>query len=196
MKKKTFRTAACLLLAAVVLTAFAALASGGAGSQGDPLVTLSYLNDTFLSQALEKVDKALEDRGTRLRGEIDQQIAQREQELRGQLSGSGSPDAPVSAYTAVTLSAGQTLSGEAGCEVLLRSGSAVCVADSASVPGMVDAPGQPPLPHARPGGGAGLRRGHGAGPGQLQRPPLRGAFACPRNSKSLLSILPCMDRRC
>ena len=61
MKKKTFRTAACLLLAAVVLTAFAALASGGAGSQGDPLVTLSYLNDTFLSQALEKVDKALED---------------------------------------------------------------------------------------------------------------------------------------
>ena len=139
MKKKTFRTAACLLLAAVVLTAFAALASGGAGSQGDPLVTLSYLNDTFLSQALEKVDKALEDRGTRLRGEIDQQIAQREQELRGQLSGSGSPDAPVSAYTAVTLSAGQTLSGEAGCEVLLRSGSAVCVADSASGPGMVDA---------------------------------------------------------
>ena len=39
----------------------------------------------------------------------------------------------------MTLSAGQTLSGEAGCELLLRSGSAVCVADSAGVPGMVDA---------------------------------------------------------
>lgn len=49
MRKKTFRTAACLLLAAVVLASFAALASGGAGSQGDPLVTLSYLNDTFLT---------------------------------------------------------------------------------------------------------------------------------------------------
>lgn len=138
MRKKTFRTAACLLLAAVVLASFAALAFGGAGSQGDPLVTLSYLNDTFLTQVLEKVDKSLDERGGRLRGEIDQQIAQREQELRGQLSG-GSPAAPASAYTAVTLSAGQTLSGEAGCELLLRSGSAVCVADSAGVPGMVDA---------------------------------------------------------
>ena len=108
MRKKTFRTAACLLLAAVVLASFAALASGGAGSQGDPLVTLSYLNDTFLTQVLEKVDKSLDERGGRLRGEIDQQIAQREQELRGQLSG-GSPAAPASAYTAVTLSAGQTL---------------------------------------------------------------------------------------
>ena len=135
MRKKTFRTAACLLLAAVVLASFAALASGGAGSQGDPLVTLSYLNDTFLTQVLEKVDKSLDERGGRLRGEIDQQIAQREQELRGQLSG-GSPAAPASAYTAVTLSAGQTLSGEAGCELLLRSGSAVCAASSA--PGLVD----------------------------------------------------------
>lgn len=84
------------------------------------------------------MDKSLDERGGRLRGEIDQQIAQREQELRGQLSG-GSPAAPASAYTAVTLSAGQTLSGEAGCEILLRSGSAACVADSAGVPGMVDA---------------------------------------------------------
>lgn len=139
MRKKTLRTAACLLLAAVALTAFAALASGGAGSQGDPLVTLSYLNDTFLPQVLEKVDKSLDDRGTKLRGEIDQQIVQREQELRGQLSGSGSPAAPAAAYSAVKLSAGQTLSGEAGCEILLRSGSAVCVAGSAGVPGLVDA---------------------------------------------------------
>ena len=101
-------------------------------------MTLSYLNDTFLTQVLEKVDKSLDERGGRLRGEIDQQIAQREQELRGQLSG-GPPAAPASADTAVTLSTGQTLSGEAGCELLLRSGSAACVADSAGVPGMVDA---------------------------------------------------------
>ena len=138
MNRKKIRTTLCALLALAGLTAIASTASGGAGSQGDPLVTLSYLNDTFLTQVLEKVDKSLDERGGRLRGEIDQQIAQREQELRGQLSG-GSPAAPASAYTAVTLSAGQTLSGEAGCELLLRSGSAVCVADSAGVPGMVDA---------------------------------------------------------
>ena len=80
MKKKTVRTAACLLLAATVLTAFAALA-GGVGSQDDPLVTLSYLNGTFLDQVLEKVDKSLESRGAQLQKELEGQIAQREQAL-------------------------------------------------------------------------------------------------------------------
>ena len=54
-------------------------------------------------------------------------------------SGSRSCGASCPAAPRPTLSAGQTLSGEAGCELLLRSGSAVCVADSAGVPGMVDA---------------------------------------------------------
>lgn len=139
MKKKTVRTVVCLLLAATVLTAFAALA-GGVGSQDDPLVTLSYLNGTFLDQVLEKVDKSLESRGAQLQKELEQEIARREQALRGQLSGAPSP-APggdAAAYTALVLSAGQTLSGGAGCEVLLRSGGAVCVADSAGAPALVD----------------------------------------------------------
>ena len=44
MMKNKLRLFACVLLAAMALTAFAAL-SGGAGSQGDPLVTLSYLTE-------------------------------------------------------------------------------------------------------------------------------------------------------
>ena len=60
MKRHALRTVLCVLLAAVVLTAFAYLAGGG-GSQGDPLVTLSYLTGAFTDQVLEKVDKALED---------------------------------------------------------------------------------------------------------------------------------------
>ena len=51
-QKRRLRTAACVLLAGTVLAAFVALAAD-AGSQGDPLVTLSYLNDTFLGQILE-----------------------------------------------------------------------------------------------------------------------------------------------
>ena len=50
-QKRRLRTAACVLLAGTVLAAFVALAAD-AGSQGDPLVTLSYLNDTFLGQIL------------------------------------------------------------------------------------------------------------------------------------------------
>ena len=77
MKRHALRTVLCVLLAAVVLTAFAYLAGGG-GSQGDPLVTLSYLTGAFTDQVLEKVDKALEERGSALRRELEQEIAQAE----------------------------------------------------------------------------------------------------------------------
>ena len=89
MKRHALRTVLCVLLAAVVLTAFAYLAGGG-GSQGDPLVTLSYLTGAFTDQVLEKVDKALEERGSALRRELEQEIAQAEQALRDQLGG-GAP---------------------------------------------------------------------------------------------------------
>lgn len=117
--KKRVRTALCVLLAAAGLTAVGALAAGGAGSQSDPLVTLSYLTDTFTGQIMDKVDASIAQRNARLLQEL------------------GGSSGAASAYTAVTLSAGQTLYGEAGCEVLLRSGAASCGA--ASSPGLVDA---------------------------------------------------------
>ena len=112
MNRKKIRTFLCALLVLAGLTAIAHTASGGAGSQSDPLVTLSYLTETFTGQVMERVD---------------QMIARRD----------GQPDGgQARTYTAVTLSAGQTLRGEAGCEVLLRSGAASCAASSA--PGLVD----------------------------------------------------------
>lgn len=112
MKKKLIRGLLCVLAVSAVLTAAAAMASGGAGSQSDPLVTLSYLTDTFTAQIMDKVDD---------------QISQRNIQLE---RGAG-------AYAAVTLEPGQTLHGEAGCELLLRSGEASCTASPP--PGLVDA---------------------------------------------------------
>lgn len=129
MMKNKLRLFACVLLAAMALTAFAAL-SGGAGSQGDPLVTLSYLNETFTKEILDKVDKAARERDAAVLEEADRLIVQAERELRG----SGSEASP--AYAAVTLSPGQTLSGSAGCELILRSGEAICTARG--YPGLVD----------------------------------------------------------
>lgn len=91
-----------------------------AGSSGDPLVTLSYLNDTFLNTILQKVDQKIAVRNS--------QIAQ---QMGGQ-SGTGS----AAAFTVVTLSSGQTLTGDIGCEVMLRVGTASCVSPSA--PGLID----------------------------------------------------------
>lgn len=134
MNKKRIRTILCIVLAAAGLTALGTLAAGGAGSQSDPLVTLSYLTDTFTGQIMDKVDAA---------------IAQRNDRLLRELGGSGA----ASAYAAVQLAAGQTLYGEAGCEVLLRSGSASCGASDA--PRLVDATSGGSLD-----GGAALQANH------------------------------------
>lgn len=112
MKKNRWllRALALLALSAVLMTG-ASLAAE-AGSAGDPLVTLSYLNETFFNEIMQRVD---------------QKIAQR----TGQAVSSGD-----ASFTVVTLSQGQTLTGDIGCEVMLRVGSAVCV--SPSDPGLID----------------------------------------------------------
>lgn len=119
MKKDRWllRAAALLALSAALMTTVSLAAE--AGSSGDPLVTLSYLNETFFNDIMRQVD---------------QKIAQR----TGQASfgGGGGNSSASASFTVVTLSEGQTLTGDIGCEVLLRIGSAVCV--SPSDPGLID----------------------------------------------------------
>lgn len=100
--------AAAALCAALMTTAFAA----EAGSAQDPLVTLSYLNETFMNTIMARVDEKIAARG-------------------GQSAGGES-----AVFTVVTLSNGQTLTGDIGCEVMLRVGTAACVTPSA--PGLID----------------------------------------------------------
>ena len=115
-------------LRAVVLLALSGILSttislaAEVGSEGDRLVTLSYLNDTFLNTILTMVD---------------QKIAARNSQIAQQTGGQVTSDSgPVSTFTVVTLSSGQVLKGDIGCEVMLRVGSAVCV--SPSSPGLID----------------------------------------------------------
>ena len=115
-----FRAAAAAALCGILMTT--ALAAE-AGSAQDPLVTLSYLNETFMNNIMARVDEKISARNA--------QIAQ---QTGGQFSSSGSSSASV--FTVVTLTSGQTLTGDVGCEVMLRVGSAVCVTPSA--PGLID----------------------------------------------------------
>ena len=118
-KNRWFLRAVVLLALSGILSTTVSLAAE-AGSEGDPLVTLSYLNDTFLDTILTKVDQKIAARNS--------QIAQ---ELGGQ-SASGT----ALTFTVVTLSKGQVLTGDIGCEVMLRVGTASCV--SPSSPGLID----------------------------------------------------------
>lgn len=117
-KNRWFLRMTGLLVLSALLNVTVTMAAGTAGSSQDPLVTLSYLNDTFMNSILQRVD---------------QKIAARNSQLSGGQAGGGST---ASNFTVVTLSNGQTLNGGIGCEVMLRVGSAVCV--SSSTPGLID----------------------------------------------------------
>ena len=111
MKKNRWllRLTALLVLCGALNVTISAAAE--AGSADDPLVTLSYLNETFMDSIMDRVDEKIAQRG-------------------------GQTGAAASNFNVVTLSSGQTLTGGVGCEVMLRVGSAVCVAPSS--PGLID----------------------------------------------------------
>ena len=120
-KNRWLLRAVVLVLFCGIMTTSVSLAAE-AGSSDDPLVTLSYLNETFLPSILRKVDDKITDRNATI--------------LR-QLGGSGSGTGTVAdTFTVVTLSKGQVLTGDIGCEVMLRVGTASCV--SPSSPGLID----------------------------------------------------------
>ena len=130
---------AALLLAGCTLLLVTVTAAGGAGSESDPLVTLSYLNETFLAQVLGKVDEQLEERDKELSDKLDAQVKKDTAALAEQYAGR-SPTAGETGksdtFTVITLTSGETLRGEIGCEVMLRVGTANCV--SPSSPGLID----------------------------------------------------------
>lgn len=131
---------AVLLLASYTLLVVTVMAAGTAGSQTDPLVTLSYLNDTFMTQIMGKVDEKLTARDKELSDKLSAQVEQDTKALAdkygaGISTGGGSGEV-ADTFSVVTLSNGQTLYGTIGCEVMLRVGTANCVASS--TPGLID----------------------------------------------------------
>lgn len=110
-------------LTAVCLGTGVALAAG-AGGEGDPLVTLSYLNETVLPKLVQDTETKADQRQAELTEQFNQAVAQ---------GGGGTASA---SYTVVTLNPGQRMNLDLGAEVMLRVGSAV--AGAAVNPALVD----------------------------------------------------------
>jgi len=127
MKKKRGVVLTLLLCVLVVAGAYTAV-SAAAGS-GDPLVTLSYLTDKFTPQ-MEGEMKSL----------VDAKAQDLTRQFNAALAGAGtSPSTSgqaASVFSLVTLSKGQTLVGDVGCEMLLRVGSASCT--NSDTVGLID----------------------------------------------------------
>ena len=134
-KKKRFLVRlTSVLMAGVCLLAGVALAAGE-GTQEDPLITLSYLNQTALPEVLKQVDERVAAYEQQLVDKLDAAIqaysAQMEQAVSQHQSQHNN-----ATYAVVTLTKGQQLKMDVGCEVMLRIGTAQCV--SPSNPGLIN----------------------------------------------------------
>ena len=119
------------------------------GSQTDPLVTLSYLNDILTPSILSVVDaKVLESRQAYLDKlqAVASDYSTQIETLLGGMSGNAAQSPAV--YSVVDLAQGQKLIGAVGCEIMLRVGSANCV--SPASPGLINATAGETLEHGKP----------------------------------------------
>ena len=130
--KKLLRIIPILLLFAVILFTAAVLAAGDAepGGEGDPLVTLSYLEQVYKGYITDLVQKDLEEKTQALEAELEERISALEEASKDARTVMGST------FHLVELYDGQTLTGERGLELLLRVGEAQVTARNS--PGLVD----------------------------------------------------------
>ena len=129
-KRWTIRLGA-LALSAALLGTVAALAT--AGGQTDPLVTLSYLNQTAIPQIVKQVEDKTAIRQRELERLFTDQINQYRQQ-GGQ--GGGTSSGGSASFTLVAMQSGQTMYLGVGCEVLPRIGNVTVHANTA--PALID----------------------------------------------------------
>jgi hypothetical protein len=101
-----------LIVLVLALGATAVVLATNAGTQEDPLVTVSYLNDKFKADIIRELEAKITEQGTELSRKIDEKLGTTSQ----------AQSAPADAYFLVALTRGQTLTCEAGTEVLPREG--------------------------------------------------------------------------
>ena len=129
-KRWTIRFGAAAL-AAVLLGTVAALAAGG--DQTDPLVTLSYLDQTALPQIVKQVEEQTAARQKELEEKLTEQIAKY---LTQAGQGAGTSSGGSASFTLVSLSGGQVMSLGVGCEILPRIGTVTVRANTS--PALID----------------------------------------------------------
>lgn len=114
MKKgKKIMIAVAVLVVVAVVSSLTTLAVTNYGSQDDPLVTLSYLNETVTPAIQNRINEILDERLDELARELGE---------AGGFPGDGGSQ--NSGFVVLTLNAGQTVTCGVGTEIMLRIGSA------------------------------------------------------------------------
>lgn len=129
------------MITALLSVATAALLLGASqGTETDPLVTKSYIDNVVAPSILTSLESTLDQRETTLTDTFNAAIAQYKADTEALLAdaGQGTTTEPEnsSVFKVVVLTKGQTLRCSTGAELLLRSGTATVVATSS--PGLID----------------------------------------------------------
>ena len=131
MKHLKRRALPALLAATLLLGTGAAVATGG--DQKDPLNPLSNLEDTVIPELLDALNDETKAVNKQLKSDLADQINAYGKEMESLVSGTG---AGSETYTLVTLTSGQTMALDVGCEVMLRVGSVTV--NAATSPALID----------------------------------------------------------
>lgn len=123
MKAKFIKITAVVLAS---LAAFGVTAAAAYDSSEDPIVTLSYLTKIFKTELLEDLNKTIDTELDRRMDNLDLSQYQPSYEEPAQ------PAVSSSTYEVVELSWGDALYAAGACDIMLRAGSAYCVAPDAS----------------------------------------------------------------
>lgn len=116
-KGKKIAIALAVLTAVALVSGLTTLAVTSYGSESDPLVTLSYLNETVTPAIMEQWNAALEAKTAELQARLD--------ELSGQTQPPESDGTAPSGFVVLTLSKDQTVVCGIGTEIMPRLGSVV-----------------------------------------------------------------------
>ena len=132
MKKLNKRRTLPLILAATLMLGTGA-SLAAVGDENDPLISLSYLQKIVLPDILTQVETNTKQQQEQLSAELAAQIDQYKTDMQALVSSSSTGN---DSYTLVTLSAGQTMYLDVGCEMMLRVGTATV--NSATSPALID----------------------------------------------------------
>ena len=127
MKRRNKWTMAIgVFFALAFVVGIVALAAPNLGTESDPLLTKSYVDNVLAANLTDRLEEVVETEATALREELESRIEALE---AGGAAG----------YHVVTLEAGQQLTCQVGTELMLRVGNVHCVASD--TPGLIDATG-------------------------------------------------------
>ena len=116
MKKKRFTIGLAVFVGIVFIAAATAIAVTNYGSQANPLVTRSYIDEVASRDILTEVDGLIKSAEDELGARFDSQM---------QSFSSGEISVPTT-YKTVTLNNNQVVRCTVGTEIIVRSGSATC----------------------------------------------------------------------